>query len=69
MAGNMGEFVKDYCSYRTSFSSNFRMDPTLDVLDPVSVKVGDSLKKAVVYDSSFNLSGAYKGKAEGVIFE
>ena len=63
----IGEWVKDYLSKRKIISSEWRVDPRLDVMDIITVKnnYGSSLVRTT--SVSFAYNGAFRGTGEGRI--
>jgi len=63
----IGEWVKDYLSNRKIISSEWRVDPRLDVMDIITVKnnYGSSLVRTT--SVSFAYNGAFRGTGEGRI--
>lgn len=61
----VGKRLMDNLNLRKSFAVDWRIDPSLDTGDIVTVKNGVLENPMRVISSSFSFNGAFKGKSEG----
>ena len=68
-ARELGGWLRDRYNNRKNLSVQWRADPSIDATDFVRVSNGSLSQKARVLSTSFDFSGAFKGKNEGMVIE